>query len=62
LVDEDRITKRAANRDDKFLQTITKAREDVEKMGDRETVTKFINLYDATEDKISAIERREERK
>jgi tRNA A37 N6-isopentenylltransferase MiaA len=52
----DRLAERAANREDKCLQAITKAREAAEKANDRETVVKLVELYDEIQDKTEDIE------
>jgi hypothetical protein len=52
MTDEDRLAERAGNKEDKYLQTITKARDAAEKANDRETVMKLVELYDEIQDKI----------
>lgn len=52
----DRLAERAAYREDKYLQAITKARETAEKANDRETVVKIVELYEKIQDKIEDID------
>jgi hypothetical protein len=58
----DRLAERAAYREDKYLQAITKAREAAEKANDRETVTKLVELYDEIQDKIEDIDKERRQK
>jgi tRNA A37 N6-isopentenylltransferase MiaA len=56
LDNTDRLAERAAYREDKYLQAITKAIEAAEKANDRETVVKLVELYDEIQDKIEDID------
>jgi tRNA A37 N6-isopentenylltransferase MiaA len=62
MVDEDRLAECAANREDKYLQAITNAREAAEKANDRETVMKLVELYDEIQDEIVAIDKEKRQK
>jgi hypothetical protein len=55
LDNEDRLAERAANREDKYLQAITNAREAAEKANDRETVVKLVELYEEIQDNSELI-------
>ena len=56
LDNTDRRAERAAYREDKYLQAITKARETAEKGNDRETVVKIVELYEKIQDEIEDID------
>jgi hypothetical protein len=61
MTDEDKLEERAANREDKYLQAITKARNAAELASDQKTVEKLNEIYDEVEDRLEDIdkERRE---
>jgi hypothetical protein len=62
LDNKGRLAERAANREDKYLQAITNAREAAEKANDRETVEKLEELYDEITDKIEDIDKQRRQK
>jgi hypothetical protein len=49
-------------REDKFLQTITNAREAAEKANDRETDIKLVELYDEIQNQIEDIDKQRRQK
>ena len=53
---EEQLAERAGDREDRYLQAITKARDEAEKVDDQETVTKLVELYDEIQDKVVAID------
>lgn len=61
MADEDKLAERAANREDRYLQAITNARNTAEKADDQKTIEKLESIYEETLDKIEDIdkERRE---
>jgi tRNA A37 N6-isopentenylltransferase MiaA len=56
LDNPDKLAERAAYREDKYLQAVTKTREAAEKANDRETVVKLVELYEEIQDKIQDID------
>lgn len=54
---EEQLAERAANREDRYLQAITKARVVAEKEGDQKTVENFDQIYDEVEDKLEDIDK-----
>lgn len=46
----------------RYLQAITKAREAAEKVGDRETVMKLVQLYDKIRDRVEDIDKQKRQK
>lgn len=51
LENEDQLAERTGDREDRYLQAITKARNAAENEGDQKTVTKLVQFYDNIQDK-----------
>jgi hypothetical protein len=62
MVDEDRLAERAANREGRYLQAITKARNVAEQAGDKKTVEKLELIYEGTENRIDDIDKERRQK
>ena len=62
MTDEDRLAERAGDREDRYLQALTKARNEAEKVYDLETIAKLEKLYEETIDKIEGIDNKRRQK
>jgi hypothetical protein len=62
MTDENQLSEHAANREDRYLQLIMKARDEAEKVDDQETVEKLEELYDKITDKIEDIDKERRQK
>jgi hypothetical protein len=62
MTDENQLSEHAANREDRYLQLIMKARDEAEKVDDQETIEKLEELYDKITDKIEDIDKERRQK
>lgn len=60
--DEDKLAERAGDREDRYLQAITKARNAAEQAGDQKTVEKLESIYEETLDKLEDIDKERRQK
>lgn len=59
---EDQLAERAGDREDSYLQAISKARNAVEQAGDQKTVVHLDRIYDETSEKIDLIDKERRQK
>lgn len=59
---EDRLAGRAGDREDRYMQDLTNARNEAEKVYDLETVAKLEKIYEKTTDKIEELTKKEDKK
>jgi hypothetical protein len=59
---EGQLAERAGDREDRYLQTITKARNAAEQAGDQKTVEILDQIYDEIRDKIEDIDKERRQK
>lgn len=53
--DEDNLTEKSGDREDRYLQTIRETRSEEEQAGDQKTIEKLDQIYNEIQDKIKDI-------
>jgi len=62
LSDEEQLAEHAGDREDRYIQAITKARNAAENKGDQKTVEQLDQIYDEITDKIEDIDKERRQK